>query len=178
ACEIAWVRTRDDLFAMLQSRAFDLVLFDYEAGGLEALRQLRQQHPQLPVIVLSAGLSEEEAVDCMKSGATDYVLKQRLRRLSFALPRALAEQQQRSALRRAEEDLRTLNADLEERVRQRTAELETANAFLNSVIHHIPYQVIVKNASDLKVVRVNRALEELTGRTQAELVGRTLHEFV
>ena len=60
----------------------------------------------------------------------------------------------------------------------RTAELETANSFLNSVIQHIPYHVIVKNASDLKLVRVNRALEELTGRSQQELLGKTVHDFV
>jgi PAS domain S-box-containing protein len=123
-------------------------------------------------------LTEEEAVDCMKAGATDYVLKQRLRRLGFSVRRALAEQGQRAALRRAEEDLRALNADLEARVRLRTAEMETANAFLNSVIQHIPYQVIVKSAIDLKLVRVNRSVEELTGRSQQELLGKTVHDFV
>ena len=61
-------------------------------------------------------------------------------------------------------------------MRLRTAELETANAFLNSVIQHIPYQVIVKNAKDLKVVRVNRSMEEMTGRSQQELLGKTTHD--
>ena len=79
----------------------------------------------------------------MKAGATDYVLKLRVRRLGFSVRRALAEQEHRAALRRAEEDLRALNADLEARVRLRTAELETANAFLNSVIHQIPYQFML-----------------------------------
>ncbi|MEJ8825066.1 response regulator [Variovorax humicola] len=178
ACDIAWVQTREDFLSALERQAFDLVLCAYEVGGLEIVRQVRQQQPELLLIVISSGLTEEEAVDCMKAGATDYVLKYRLRRLGFSVRRALAEQQQRAALRRAEEGLRALNADLEARVHLRTAELETANAFLNSVIHHIPYQVMVKNAIDLKLVRVNRALEELTGLREQELLGKTVHDYV
>lgn len=179
ACDIVWVQTREDFVSALQRQAFDLVLSDYEVGGLEMLRHVRQQHPDLLLIVISKRLmTEEEAVDCMKAGATDYVLKERVQRLGFSVRRALDEQRQKAALRRAEENLRALNADLEARVHLRTAELETANAFLNSVIHHIPYQVMVKNADDLKLVRVNRALEQLTGRSQQELLGKTIHDFV
>lgn len=179
ACDITWVQTSEDFVSALQRQAFDLVLCDYEVGGVELLRQVLLQQPQLLLIVISTGLlTEEELVDCMKAGATDYVLKQRLRRLGFSVRRALAEQQQKAALRRAEEDLRALNADLEARVRLRTTELETANAFLNSVIHHIPYQVMVKDATDLKVVRVNRSMEEMTGRSQQELLGKTAYEVV
>ncbi|HEY2256305.1 MAG TPA: response regulator, partial [Variovorax sp.] len=176
AFDIVWVQTREDFTAALQRQAFDLVLSDYELGGLDVLRHIRQQHPELPVITISAGLSEEEAVDCMKAGATDYVLKQRLRRLGFSIPRALAEQQQRGALRRAQADLRALNADLEARVHSRTAELETSNRFLDSVIQHIPHMVLVKRASDLTMVRVNRSVEKLLGRSQQELLGKTSYD--
>ncbi|WP_213959137.1 response regulator [Variovorax sp. dw_954] len=179
ACDIAWVRTTEDFVAALQRQAFDLVLSDYEVGGLEMPRQVRQRWPDLPLIVISSGLmTEEEAVECMKAGATDYVLKLRVRRLGFSVRRSLAEQGQKAALRQAEHDLRALNTELEARVHTRTAELETANAFLNSVIHHIPYQFMVKDAVDLKLVRVNRALEELTGLSEKELIGKTVHEYV
>ncbi|MDM0110872.1 response regulator [Variovorax sp. J22R133] len=178
SCDIVWVQSAEDFLATLQREAFDLLLCAYEVGGLEMVLQVRQERPEMLLIVISTGLTEEEAVDCMKAGATDYVLKYRLRRLGFSVRRALAEQQQKLALRQAEEDLRALNADLEARVRLRTAELETANAFLNSVIHHIPYQFMVKNASDLKLVRVNRALEELTGLSEKELLGKTVHDYV
>ncbi|SCK12247.1 PAS domain S-box-containing protein [Variovorax sp. HW608] len=177
--EIVWVRTRKDFASALQQQAFDLVLIDDEAGGVELLQQVRQQHAEMPLIMITAHLlSEQEALDCMKAGATDYVLKDRLQRLGFSMRRACAERQQRTALRQAEDELRALNADLEARVHQRTAELETANAFLNSVLYHIPYHIIVKNADDLKVVRVNRSLEELTGRKEEELLGKTVHDFV
>ena len=94
ACDITWVQTRDDFASALQQQVFDLVLTDYEVGGLEVLRQARQQQPELLLIVIFAEMAEEEAVECMKAGATDYVLKTRLRRLGFSVPRALAEQQQ------------------------------------------------------------------------------------
>ncbi|MDM0107635.1 response regulator [Variovorax sp. J22R24] len=178
-CDIVWVQTREAFMSNLHRQAFDLVLSDYEVGGLEMLQYVRQQQPELVLIVISDRLmTEEEAVECMKAGATDYVLKQRVRRLGFSVRRALEEQRQRAALRQAEENLRALNAELEARVRQRTAELETANAFLNSVIHQIPYQFMVKDAVDLKLIRVNRALEELTGRSEKELLGKTVHDFV
>ncbi|NML45054.1 response regulator [Ramlibacter sp. G-1-2-2] len=178
ACEITWVKTLDAFLAAAREQTFDIALSDYELGGLDALRQLRQLRPELPVITLSAGLSEEEAVDCMKAGATDYVLKPRLRRLAFSVRRVVVERQQQAALRSAEEDLRAINAELESRVRQRTAELETTNAFLNSVIQHIPYQVIVKRVSDMTIVRVNRAVEEMTGHSEKELLGTVLREVI
>ncbi|MDM0066369.1 response regulator [Variovorax sp. J31P207] len=178
-CDIVWVQTREDFVRALHRQAFDLVLSDYEAGGLEMLHAVRQQQPEALLIVLSTRLiSEEEAVECMKAGATDYVFKERVRRLFYSVRRALAEQRQKATLRRAEDELRALNAELEARVHLRTAELETANAFLNSVIHHIPYQVMVKDAADLKLVRVNRRMEELTGLSQQELLGKTVDDFV
>lgn len=178
-CDIVWVQTREDFVRALHRQAFDLVLSDYEAGGLEMLQAVRQQQPEALLIVLSTRLiSEEEAVECMKAGATDYVFKERVRRLFYSVRRALAEQRQKATLRRAEDELRALNAELEARVHLRTAELETANAFLNSVIHHIPYQVMVKDAADLKLVRVNRRMEELTGRSEQELLGKTVDDFV
>jgi len=91
ACDIAWVQTREDFLSALERQAFDLVLCAYEVGGLEIVRQVRQQQPELLLIVISSGLTEEEAVDCMKAGATDYVLKYRLRRLGVSVRRALAE---------------------------------------------------------------------------------------
>jgi PAS domain S-box-containing protein len=91
--------------------------------------------------------------------------------------RALVEKEERAALRRAEEDLRALNAELEARVHLRTAELETANSFLDSVIQHIPHMVIVKNAGDLTYIRVNRGFEQMTGRSEQEVLGKTAYEI-
>jgi len=181
ACEIVWVRGREDFESSLQAQAFDVVICNYELpgySGLQALRHVREQQPELPVIMSSSGLrSEEDAVECMKAGATDFFLKPRPWRLGAQVRRALIEKEERAALRRAEEELRALNAELEERVRSRTAELETANSFLNSVIQHIPHMVIVKNASDLRFVRVNRGYEQTSGHSAQEVIGKTAYDI-
>src|SRR5688572_21691161 len=123
ACEIVWVRGKEDFESSLQAQAFDVVICNYELpgySGLEALRHVREQQPELPVIISSSGLrSEEDAVECMKAGATDYVLKLRPWRLGAQIRRALIEKEERAALRRAREELHALNAELEERVRDR-----------------------------------------------------------
>ncbi len=181
ACEIVWVRGREDFESSLQAQAFDVVVCNYELpgySGLQALRHVREQQPEVPVIMSSSALrNEEEAVECMKAGATDFFLKSRPWRLGGQIRRALIEKEERAALRRAEEDLRALNAELEARVHLRTAELETANSFLNSVIQHIPHQVIVKRADDLTMVRVNRSAEELLGHSEQDMLGKTVFDI-
>ena len=181
ACEIVWVRGKADFESSLQTQAFDLVICNYELqgySGLQALRHVREQQPELPVIISSAGLrNEEDVAECMKAGATDFFLKSRPWRLGPQVQRALVEKEERAALHRAEEDLLALNAELEARVHLRTAELETANSFLDSVIQHIPHMVVVKNASDLRFVRVNRGFEQMTGRSEQEVLGKTAYEI-
>ena len=81
-----------------------------------------------------------------------------------------------AALRRAEEDLRSLSAYIED-MRSRVDELETANAFWNSIFRHIPYLVAVKTASDLKFVHVSRELEQVLGLSRQELLGKTTDDL-
>jgi PAS domain S-box-containing protein len=164
----------------LARQGFDLVLSDYNVPGyhgLSALRHVRQVQPDLPVIILSGGLTEEEAVDCLKTGATDYVLKQRPQRLENAVRRALLERDERVALRRAQDEISRQNADLELRVRARTVELQDANRFLDSVIENIPNMIFIKDAADLRFVRFNRAGEELLGYSRDQLLGKNDYDF-
>src|SRR5271166_3540486 len=86
----------------------DIVLADYNLPqwkGMEALEVLRRQGLDIPLIMVSGALGDVAAVDCIKRGATDYVLKDGLARLPEAVRRALQEKTQLRARRQAEKDL-------------------------------------------------------------------------
>ncbi len=107
-CEMTRVQTRADFEAALENGEFDLVLSDYSLpsfDGLSALELAKKIRPQVPFILVSGAIGEERAIEALKSGATDYVLKQRLERLVPAVRRAVREAEERHERRRAEEAL-------------------------------------------------------------------------
>jgi signal transduction histidine kinase len=127
--QIARVQTRDDFIARLREQACDVILADFQLpsfDGLTAQLLAAEMQPSTPFIFVSGTLGEEVAVERMKAGATDYVLKQRMARLPAAVRRALAERVERDERKRAEAEIRTLNAELEARVAARTAEAAAA----------------------------------------------------
>ncbi|VTR95894.1 multi-sensor hybrid histidine kinase : Multi-sensor hybrid histidine kinase OS=Planctomyces brasiliensis (strain ATCC 49424 / DSM 5305 / JCM 21570 / NBRC 103401 / IFAM 1448) GN=Plabr_1025 PE=4 SV=1: Response_reg: PAS_3: GAF: HisKA: HATPase_c: Response_reg [Gemmata massiliana] len=80
-------------------RPFDVVLSDYQLpdiDGLEALELMRAHRPNVPFIFVSGALGEERAVETLKLGATDYILKHRLERLVPAIERAVTEARDRA----------------------------------------------------------------------------------
>jgi signal transduction histidine kinase len=92
----------------VRRRRPDVVLADYSLpqwSGMEALAVLRQEGIDVPLILVSGMLGEETAVECIKNGATDYVLKRALARLPVAIRRALHEHDLREKRKRAEEEL-------------------------------------------------------------------------
>ena len=106
---------------------FKLPTFD----GRQALAMAREMCPDIPLIIISGAVGEETAVELLKNGATDFVLKDRLAgRLVPAVQRALREVAERQARRQAEMDLRALNEQLERRVAERTRELWAKNAIM------------------------------------------------
>ena len=108
ACATALVQSRDEFVAALERGDIDLILSDYSMpsfSGLSALQIARAGHPDLPVILVSGTMGEERAVDALKSGATDYVLKDHLGRLATAVRRAMQEVEERAERRRLEAQL-------------------------------------------------------------------------
>ena len=96
ACDIMWVNDRKTFESALARESFDVVLSDYDLklpdfDGMSALQQVRDKQPDVPVIVISGTLGEEAAVECLRAGANDYVLKQRLPRFAPAVLRAISE---------------------------------------------------------------------------------------
>src|SRR5262245_58757208 len=82
----------------------DLILADYSLpsfDGIEALLIAQEQCPAVPFIFVSGAIGEELAIESLKQGATDYVLKQGLARLAPAVGRALREAEERAARRQA-----------------------------------------------------------------------------
>jgi CheY-like chemotaxis protein len=86
--ELVRVETRTDFLRALEVDSFDLILSDYSLpsfDGISALEIAQATCPEVPFIFVSATLGEELAIETLKSGAIDYVLKQRLDRLAPAV---------------------------------------------------------------------------------------------
>lgn len=114
-CRIVCVQSRADFLAALKDGDFDLILSDYKLpsfDGLSALRVVLHVRPDLPFIFVSGTIGEEVAIEALKLGATDYVLKTRMSRLGPAVRRALGEARDRTARRGAEEALRRSEKEL------------------------------------------------------------------
>jgi len=114
---------RTDFEEALSEGGFDVVITDYRlqwTDGLWVLQQLKEKYPELPVVMATDSGGEQIAVEGMKRGLSDYVLKRNLRRLTLAVSESLEKARLRSehdeAIRRlkaAEELLRRQRAALE-----------------------------------------------------------------
>ncbi len=110
---LAWVKDEQQFGLKLRQQRFDLVLSDYQLpafSGAEALQLARDLARETPFIFVSGVIGEENAVELLKSGATDYVIKSRLARLPVAVERALREVGERGARAVAEAQLREADA--------------------------------------------------------------------
>ncbi|MCC2669886.1 MAG: putative Histidine kinase, partial [Armatimonadetes bacterium] len=147
--------------ALLEQR-WDIVLSDYAIpgfDGMEALRLVRETDPELPFILVSGVVSEEAAVDAMRAGAKDYVLKSHLSRVAPVVTREVAEAEERRARRRAEE------------------------ALLESERH---FRALIENAQDITAVLDARgivqyespSLERVLGYKPQELVGTSGFDII
>ncbi len=105
------VDTYDAMLAALQQKTWDLVIADYAMprfDGISALRLLKTQKLDLPFILVSGTVGEEVAVQAMREGAHDYILKQNLARLPLAVERELRDAETRRERVRAEARYRSL----------------------------------------------------------------------
>ena len=160
--DIRRVETREAFLAGIADFAPDLILSDYrlpEFDGMQALRLAGEHAPNVPVIITTGSVNEETAVDCMKAGAVDYVLKEQLGRLGTAVRSALERQRLRVERRRAEKDISRLNAELEE-----------ALAWQRQIFEGSRDAAFVSD-EQARFVAVNRAAAELTGYSREELLG-------
>ena len=116
-CEITRVDTEALLRELLKQGGIDVILADYSLpsfDGISALKLAMKTCPDVPFIFVSGTLGEEVAIEALKIGATDYVLKTRLSRLVPSVVRAQREATQKAERRRAEDALRQSEAYLAE----------------------------------------------------------------
>jgi signal transduction histidine kinase/CheY-like chemotaxis protein len=108
-CEVTRVQTRAEFVAGLENTGINLILADYKLpsfDGLSALKLALDARTDLPFIFVSGSLGEEVAIEAVKIGATDYVVKSRLSRLVPSVQRALREARERAERKKAEEAFR------------------------------------------------------------------------
>ncbi len=155
------VDTAEAMAAALAEQAWDLVVSDYSMpsfSALEALQVLKQSGFDIPFIVLSGNIGEETAVESMRAGAHDYVMKGNTARLLPAIDRELREAASRRQRRRAEETL----LESEQRFR---------SIFLNAITGMVTLSV------DGCFLQVNPAFCKMLQCSEAELVGKSTYDF-
>ncbi|MBI5471018.1 MAG: PAS domain S-box protein [Ignavibacteriae bacterium] len=151
------VETRADFVAAIQRSGFSVILADYSLPGFDgfsALQIAREQAPDIPFIFVSAKLGEELAIEMLKSGATDYVVKQRLARLAPVISRALREAEERKGYER-------------EAAERKRAEQEESR--LLEVLERILNEIYIFDASTLRFKYMNAGALRNLGYTEDEI---------
>lgn len=160
--EISRVQNAAELIAGLEAGP-DIVLCDYNLPGFDAgaaLEIVRARDPDLPFIIVSGSIGEETAVDLIKRGADDYLLKDRLGRLGPAVTHAILQKQLRAEARRAEEDLRQSEFKYRE------------------VFERVPEASYLCDSADGRIIDTNRRGETMLGLSRSAILGRRLGLFL
>jgi PAS domain S-box-containing protein len=154
-CRINRVQTRDEFETALGHGGTDIILADYRLpmyDGMSALRLTHERCPEMPFIFVSGIMGEEAAIEALTQGATDYVLKQNLKRLASSVQRALQEAR-----------------NLRER---RQAEARYIDLYDNA-----PDMYLSVNAKTALIEQCNQTLADALGCPKDELIGRSGFEI-
>lgn len=148
------VDKRDDFLKQLEGFSPDIILSDYtmpQFNGMEALALTRELNPTLPFVMVTGSINEETAVECMKAGADDYVLKERLKRIGSAVEGALEKKRMIGEKERAED------------------RLQEEKEFMEKSLNAQTDTFIVFEPATGKAVRWNKAFSEISGYSDEEI---------
>ncbi|OUL19226.1 hybrid sensor histidine kinase/response regulator [Nostoc sp. T09] len=157
-CVLVCVETQEEFLEALKTTNFELILADYSLpafDGFSALEIAKATCPDVPFILVSGVIGEESAIEALKQGATDYILKQRLGRLVPSVQRALKESRERRDRQRAEQILRQ------------------TDDMLRAVVNASPIAIITLHV-DGRVMTWNPAAQEIYGWDAKEIIDRRL----
>jgi PAS domain S-box-containing protein len=157
------VETRAAFLAELEAGKFDVIFSDYTMPGFngrDALKLANEKRPGIPFLFVSGTIGEDAAIEALKNGASDYVLKHRLMRLIPAVDRALREARDRAERERAERDTR------ESEIKYREVFESLADA------------AFLAEAKTGKIVDANRCAEIMLGCERSEIVGRKISQLL
>ena len=161
-CETTTAESETEFVSSLRQESWDLILADYTLPGFDGLSALtfaHQQYPDLPFIFVTGTMGEDIAVETLKEGATDYVLKQKMERLVPAVRRALIESAERSRRRTVEAEL----AQSKEQLR----------LLIDAVQDYALYMVDVTG----HVVSWNSGAARILGYSEREVLGSPFSRF-
>jgi hypothetical protein len=150
------VDTRDEFIKALNEFKPDIIISDYmmpSFNGLQALEEVKVFNPEIPFILCTGSINEETAVECIKAGATDYVIKEHLTRLPFAVKEAL-EQSMKEKEKKASELL------LKENEEKLQSIFSAAPIGIGLVVNRV-------------FMEVNDTFCKMTGYTRKELIGKS-----
>ncbi len=161
--DYARVETPEELKAALKSGHWDAVFADYSLpsfSALDALRIVQNSRLDLPFIIVSGVIGEEQAVEALKAGAHDFILKGQYARLVPALERALRDAVLRHERRQTAEELSRHREHLEELVQLRTEELQVQSEELQAQNEELQAQGEELSRYLDEIERVNKGLRE------------------
>jgi len=161
------VQNRAEFLRALEEDSYDAILADYRLPdwtGLDAFTEVRNSGRDIPFLLVTGTLGEEAAVECIKQGISDYVLKDHLQRLPVALKRSLRERKLREDAAIAMSAL----AESEARAREQFAELD--------LLYRTTPACFAVLDEDLMFLRVNEAMAHHHGISAESHIGKTLHE--
>jgi len=162
--EIEDTMTKDEYILLLESFKPDIILSDYIMPQFDAMAALAisvEHNPLIPFIVVTGSIAEEAAADSIKSGAWDYVVKERIHRLKRAII---------NSLKLKTEKIKAFNAEKEVENLVKKTGIETKLLF--DIFQNAPSSIIIADKKG-KIISVNSAFEKITGYSQDEIIGKT-----
>ena len=156
------VETAESMRNALEKEPWDVILCDYQMPqftGQDAIALLKETGMETPLIIVSGIIGEETAVECMRSGALDYIMKGNLARLIPAIERELRE----AAIKKENQVMTVLLGESEKR--------------FTHVFQHAPVPMAIASVAGGQLLAVNKKYVHLTGFSQEELRNHTVKEL-